>query len=73
MKKILILILIIFTSLSFSVYAVEKNDCSSYKKLSKEYWGCKKNNLSKGIINSGKNFWKKTTDYQKKSWKKKDK
>ena len=71
MKKILILIL--FTSLSFSVHAVEKKDCSLYKKLSKEYWGCKKNNLSKEIINNGKNFWKKTTDYQKKSWEKKDK
>ena len=41
-----------------------------YKKFSKEYWICKKNNLSKGIKNSGKNFWKKTKDYQKKSWEK---
>ena len=68
MKKIFILIL--FILLNFNAHAEEINDCSVYKKFSKEYWICKKNNLSKGIKNSGKNFWKKTKDYQKKSWEK---
>ena len=71
MKKIPIFIL--FILINFNAYAVEKKDCSIYKKISKEYWGCKKSNLSKGIKNTGKNFWNKTKNYQKKSWEKKDK
>tara|TARA_B100000579_G_scaffold610_1_gene476 strand:+ start:285 stop:497 length:213 start_codon:yes stop_codon:yes gene_type:complete len=68
MKKLLILIL--FTTATFSSQAKEKNDCSIFKKTSKEYWACKKNNLSKGLKNSGKNFWKSTKEFQKESWKK---
>ena len=71
MKKILILIL--FTSISFNSQAAEKKDCSLFKKLSSEYWACKRNNLSKGIKNSRKNFWKNTKEFQKNSWGKKDK
>ena len=71
MKKILILIL--FTSISFNSQAAEKKDCSLFKKLSSEYWACKRNYLSEGIKNSGKNFWKNTKEFQKKSWGKKDK
>jgi len=70
-KKLLILIL--FTSISFSSQAAEKKDCSIFKKLSSEYWACKRNNLSKGIKSSGENFWKNTKEFQKKSWKKKEK
>jgi len=67
MKKILILIL--FTSISFNSQAEEKKDCSIFKKLSSEYWACKRNNLSKGIKNSGKKFWNDTKEFQKKTWK----
>ena len=71
MKKILILIL--FTCISFNSQAAEKNDCSIFKKLSSKYWDCKRSNLSKGIKSSGKNFWKNTKEFQKKSWEKKEK
>ena len=71
MKKILILIL--FTSLSLSAQASERKDCSILKKISSEYWACKKNNLTKGIKNSGKKFWKDTKEFQKKTWGKNDK
>ena len=38
---------IIYSFLLFflNVNAVEKQDCSALKKLSKDYWICKKNNL----------------------------
>ena len=69
MKKLLILIL--FTSVGFASQSAEKIDCTIFKKMSKEYWACKKNNLSKGLKNSGKNFWKSTKEFQKENWKNK--
>ena len=45
MKKIIIITILLFTSSSLN--AAEKKDCSSIKKLSKEYLACLKNNISK--------------------------
>jgi hypothetical protein len=41
------ILIFIFTLFQFSVSAEEKKDCSKLKKLSKEYLGCLKNNISK--------------------------
>ena len=52
MKKLIFLSIIIF-SLTSTVSAVEKKDCSNIKKLSKVYLKCKSGNLKKGIVNTG--------------------
>jgi hypothetical protein len=52
MKKIIFISLIIL-SLTSSINANEKVDCSNIKKLSKAYLVCKSGNLKKGIINTG--------------------
>jgi hypothetical protein len=81
MKKIIFLVIVLF-SFIYSVNAVEKNDCSGLKKISKAYIACKsgnfktsmkKNNIaqtganvSKGIISKVKNFGKKINNPFKK-------
>ena len=81
MKKIIFLTIVLF-SFTYTVNAVEKNDCSSLKKISKAYIACKsgnfktsmkKNNIaqtganvSKGIISKVKNFGKKINNPFKK-------
>ena len=70
MKKYLLLI--IFSFICFNLQAAEKIDCSVHKKFSKDWWGCKKGNLTKGSKESGKGFFKNIIDYQKKSFSKKD-
>ena len=41
---------IIFSLFFLNVNAAEKQDCSVLKKLSKDYWICKKNNLKEKNI-----------------------
>ena len=81
MKKIIFLVIVLF-SFIYSVNAVEKNDCSGLKKISKAYIACKsgnfktsmkKNNIaqtgtnvSKGIVSKVKNFGKKINNPFKK-------
>ena len=81
MKKIIFLTIVLF-SFTYSVNAVEKNDCSGLKKISKAYIACKsvnfktsmkKNNItetganvSKGIVSKVKNFGKKINNPFKK-------
>ena len=52
MKKITCLsfIMILFIS---PINALEKSDCSGFKKLSKEQVNCKKNNFKAGMISFG--------------------
>ena len=82
MKKIIFLTIVLF-SFTYSVNAVEKNDCSGLKKISKAYIACKsgnfktsmkKNNIaqtgtnvSKGIVSKVKNFGKKINNPFKKN------
>jgi hypothetical protein len=40
-----IILFILFSFFFLNVNAAEKQDCSVLKKLSKDYWICKKNNL----------------------------
>ena len=40
-----IILFILFCLFFLNVNAAEKQDCSVLKKLSKDYWICKKNNL----------------------------
>ena len=40
-----IILFILFCFFFLNVNAAEKQDCSVLKKLSKDYWICKKNNL----------------------------
>ena len=40
-----IILFILFCLFFLNVNAAEKQDCSTLKKLSKDYWICKKNNL----------------------------
>ena len=40
-----IILFILFCLFFLNVNAAEKQDCSVLKKLSKDYWVCKKNNL----------------------------
>ena len=40
-----IILFILFSLFFLNVNAAEKQDCSALKKLSKDYWICKKNNL----------------------------
>ena len=40
-----IILFILFCFFFLNVNAAEKQDCSVLKKLSKDYWVCKKNNL----------------------------
>ena len=40
-----IILFILFCLFFLNVDAAEKQDCSALKKLSKDYWICKKNNL----------------------------
>ena len=42
-----IILFILFCLFFLNVNAAEKQDCSALKKLSKDYWICKKNNLKK--------------------------
>ena len=81
MKKIIFLTIVLF-SFTYTVNAVEKNDCSGLKKISKAYIACKsgnfktsmkKNNIaqtgtnvSKGIVSKVKNFGKKINNPFKK-------
>ena len=50
-KKIILFTL--FSLFFLNVNAAEKQDCSELKKLSKDYWICKKNNLKKSSENVG--------------------
>jgi len=70
MKKYLLFI--IFYIMCFNLQAEEKKDCSIHKKFSKDWWSCKKGNLTKGSKESGKGFFKNIIDYQKKSFTKKN-
>ena len=72
MKKI-IFILILSNLLSTYLYSKELVDCTSYKKLSKDFLKCKAGNLKKKTISAGKNIVKDTKDYQKKEWSKEKK
>ena len=81
MKKIIFLIIVLFSFTSL-VNAVEKEDCSGMKKISKAYVACKTGNLklgmtknnitqtgtnvTKGILNKAKNFGKKINNPFKK-------
>ena len=61
----------IMVLISTTLNADETNDCSKFKKLSKEFISCKSGNITSGIKNkfSGKNNpIDKIIDYQKKAW-----
>tara|TARA_B100000795_G_scaffold201229_1_gene154953 strand:- start:999 stop:1325 length:327 start_codon:yes stop_codon:yes gene_type:complete len=61
MKKIAylsILISLLITPLS----AVETQDCSDLKKLSRAFMNCKQHNIKTAIINAGKSVKQNTTD-----------
>ena len=48
-----IILFILFSLFFLNVNAAEKQDCSALKKLSKDYWICKKNNLKASTDNVG--------------------
>ena len=48
-----IILFILFSLFFLNVNAAEKQDCSTLKKLSKDYWICKKNNLKASTDNVG--------------------
>ena len=48
-----IILFTLFSLFFLNVNAAEKQDCSELKKLSKDYWICKKNNLKKYSENVG--------------------
>ena len=48
-----IILFTLFSLFFLNVNAAEKQDCSELKKLSKDYWICKKNNLKKSSENVG--------------------
>ncbi len=66
--KIKFLIILMISLFGLNLYAAEKQDCSVFKKLSKDYLKCKTSNLKKGT----KNIFKDTLDFQKKSFSKKN-
>ena len=48
-----IILFILFCLFFLNVNAADKQDCSALKKLSKDYWICKKNNLKVSSENVG--------------------
>ena len=48
-----IIVFTLFSLFFLNVNAAEKQDCSTLKKLSKDYWICKKNNLKASTDNVG--------------------
>ena len=48
-----IILFTLFSLFFLNVNAAEKQDCSELKKLSKDYWICKTNNLKKSSENVG--------------------
>ena len=65
MKKIAFLSIII-SFLITPLSALEKQDCSGLKKLSKAFVACKSNNLKAGIVNTGSQIKKNTVGKIKK-------
>ena len=59
MIKLIFISLVIFGFI-FPANAIEKQDCSNIKKLSKAYIVCKSGNLKKGIVNTGSKIKKGT-------------
>ena len=62
MNKLLYLIIMVLIS-TLPLKAAEKEDCSKYSKLSKEFISCKSNNLT-----GSNNPIDKIIKYQKKAW-----
>ena len=58
--KIIAYVSIILSILINPLYALEKNDCTGIKKLSKAFIACKSNNLKAGLTNAGSNIKKNT-------------
>ena len=58
--KNLIILFIIFTFSFHATNASPIKNCSSIKKISKEYIACKASNLKKGIVNTGSKIKKGT-------------
>ena len=70
MNKLLYLIIMVLIS-TLPLKAAEKEDCSKYSKLSKEFISCKSNNIKSGIKNNftgSSNPIDKIIKYQKKAW-----
>ena len=72
MKKITYFVIVLSLMLS-SASALEKKDCSSLKKLSKDFIACKSGNLKAGIVNTGSAIKKGTVGKIKKKDKINDK
>ena len=70
MKKIFVVIFI-FNLSYINLYSAEKKDCSVHKNFSSKYLKCKTGNLTAGVSDKGKSFFKNTIDYQKKAFTKK--
>ena len=51
--KIIAYVSIILSILINPLYALEKNDCTGIKKLSKAFIACKSGNIKTGIIDTG--------------------
>ena len=69
MKKITYLIIALSLIIN-SASALEKEDCSGIKKLSKAFIACKSGNLKAGIVNTGSSIKKGTVGKIKKKEKK---
>jgi len=60
--KNLIILFTIFVLSFHAANAAQKKNCSSIKKISKEYISCKAGNLKKGIVNTGSKIKKGTVN-----------
>ena len=66
MKKIAFLTVVISLIIN-PLQAIEKKNCSGFKKISKSYVACKSGNLKAGIVNTGSKIKKNTIGKIKKT------